>query len=192
MLASVRAKLSAIVIIAALGGIVFAFLSHKEQNRAPFVVQSEIRKQMRNIANPVVNISTTQGDLVIELYPEVAPQSVTAFKNWINTGLYEKRNFFSVVPNNYIMTGQLPGRETTNITLPLETSHFYNHKSKGVVGMYHPPRQRDGATNQFYISLSPLPDRDGNYTIIGQVRDGLDVLDKITTEDSVVTTQITK
>lgn len=192
MLASVRAKASAVMIVAALGGVVGALMMQEKENHAPLVVASEIRKQMRNISNPVASLTTTQGDIVIELFPEVAPVSTAAFKKWIESGFYEDRNFFSVVKSNYIMTGQLPGQETTQGNLPLETSHFYHHKNKGVVGMYHPPRQPNMATNQFYISLSPLPDRDGNYTIIGQVRDGLDVLDKITTEDKIISTQLAK
>lgn len=191
MFKTIKGKIIVILtIIFLVSTIYYRFTLPPAPNLAPEIVKSEIRKNASNISNPYAMISTIYGNIGIELYPEVAPQTVKKFTELIANNFYNNKKFFNVVKDNYIMAGEQPGLETTNISLPLETSPFYTHRNKGTVGMYHPTNKPDSANNQFYITLSPQPARDGAYTIFAQVRSGVEILDLIKEGDKIIDIKI--
>lgn len=127
-------------------------------------------------------IETDKGTMVIELYPEVAPVTVANFKKLISKGFYNGLTFHRVVPGFVIQGGDPTGYGTggPGYTIPAE----FNSKThlRGTVAMAR-ASDPDSGGSQFYICLAPQPSLDGQYTVFGQVVEGLDVIDKIEVDD---------
>jgi len=170
---------------------VYRLAGNETNNLAPRILKSDIEKTAKSVANPMVVMVTTKGEIGAELYPNVAPETTKNFLSLVGSDYYKGKSFFSVIDNNYVMAGEIPGKETTEVTSPLETSAFYNHRNKGVIGMHHQMGESESG-NQFYITLGQQPSRDSFYTIFGQVREGMDVLDKITQEDRIIKIKLLK
>ncbi len=125
-----------------------------------------------------VKIETEHGEILIKLYPDVAPNHVASFKALIATGYYDGLIFHRVI-SNFMAQGGDPtgtGRGGPGYTIKAE---FNNRKHvRGTLSMArtHDP---DSAGSQFFICFVPYPSLDGQYTVFGQVTEGLDVLDKI-------------
>jgi peptidylprolyl isomerase/peptidyl-prolyl cis-trans isomerase B (cyclophilin B) len=125
-----------------------------------------------------VKIETEHGEMMIELYPDVAPNHVASFKALITKGYYDGLIFHRVIPD-FMAQGGDPsgtGRGGPGYTIKAE---FNNRKHiRGTLSMArtHDP---DSAGSQFFICFVPYPSLDGQYTVFGQVTQGLDVLDKI-------------
>jgi peptidyl-prolyl cis-trans isomerase B (cyclophilin B) len=133
---------------------------------------------------PHVILETERGPLTIELFPDVAPKTVARFLDLVKKGFYDGQTFYRVVPNFLVQTGDPVGDGTggSGRTLPAE----FNDK-KHIVGTVGMARQRDpdSADSQFYISLEPQPFLDGQYTVFGQVVEGLDLLPQIKERDTI-------
>lgn len=125
-----------------------------------------------------VKIETEHGEMILELYPDVAPNHVASFKALIAKGFYDGLIFHRVIPN-FMAQGGDPsgtGRGGPGYTIKAE---FNNRKHlRGTLSMArtHDP---DSAGSQFFICFVPYPSLDGQYTVFGQVTEGLDVLDQI-------------
>jgi cyclophilin family peptidyl-prolyl cis-trans isomerase len=131
---------------------------------------------------PHVILETERGSLTIELFPNVAPKTVARFIELVKRGFYDGQSFYRLVPNYLVQTGDPVGDGTggSGRTLPAE----FNDK-KHVIGTVGMARQRDpdSADSQFYITLEPQPFLDGEYTVFGQVIEGLDLLPQIKERD---------
>ncbi|MFQ5768349.1 MAG: peptidylprolyl isomerase [Acidobacteriota bacterium] len=120
-------------------------------------------------------METSLGNLTIQLFPDIAPVTVRNFVDLSRQGFYDGLTFHYVRRGNIIMGGDPRGDGTggSGVTIPPE----FNDKKHltGSVGMV---RKMDpaSASSQFYICLSPQPERDGLFTLFGQVVEGLDTL----------------
>jgi len=136
-------------------------------------------------------IQTAKGNIVIELFPKVAPQTVNSFVFLSRAGFYDGLTFHRVVPGFVIQGGDPEGTGMggPGYTLPAEFSDV-----KHITGTVAMARASDpnSAGSQFYITLAPTPNLNGKYTVFGQVREGMDVvqsirkgdvMDKITIEE---------
>ena len=125
-----------------------------------------------------VKIETEHGEMMIELYPDVAPNHVASFKALIAKGYYDGLIFHRVIPD-FMAQGGDPsgtGRGGPGYTIKAE---FNNRKHiRGTLSMAR-THEPDSAGSQFFICFVPYPSLDGQYTVFGQVTQGLDVLDKI-------------
>jgi cyclophilin family peptidyl-prolyl cis-trans isomerase/HEAT repeat protein len=130
----------------------------------------------------LVTIETKKGNIVLELYPQWAPGSVANFLELAGTGFYNGKNFHRIVPN-FVIQGGCPrgdGYGALDYTIRTEIGlAWYN--ADGMLGMASAGPDTEGT--QFFITHSPAPHLDGHYTIFGKVRQGLDVVDKITPGD---------
>ena len=115
------------------------------------------------------------GTIVIELYPDLAPETVAWFQDRVTSEYYDDSKFHRVVKNS-VMEGGIPkdtDKVSTLPTLAEETSSLA--LSRGVVSLV-----RDEAMNgKFFVCLSDTPEYSGTHVPFGKVVDGLDVLDKI-------------
>jgi len=127
---------------------------------------------------PHVIIETDRGKLTLELYPDVAPRTVTRFVELVKKGFYNGLTFHRVVPKFLIQGGDPAGNGMGGSGLPIPAEFNEKKHGAGTVGMAR-LRDPDSADSQFYICLEPQPFLDGKYTVFGQVVDGLDVLPKI-------------
>ena len=130
--------------------------------------------------NPIVTMSIEgYGDIVIELYPDVAYNTVANFVTLVKDGFY-KDNYITRVQKGFVIQGG--GTKQLNYTIKGEFSsngveNDLKH-TKGVISMAR-GNNPDSANGQFFIMLGDSPSLDGNYAAFGKVIEGMDVIDKI-------------
>lgn len=117
---------------------------------------------------------TKGGEFVVELYPDKAPITVNSFVFLARDGFFDNTTFHRVLPGFMAQGGDPtgtggggPGYRFVN-----EDSDLRFDKA-GVVAMANAGRDTNGS--QFFITFGPQPRLDGDYTIFGQVIEGLDV-----------------
>ena len=139
----------------------------------------------------VAVLETTQGKIVIELYPDSAPVTVANFRKLIKRKFYDGLAFHRYVEDFVIQGGDPIGDGTGGPGYAI-IDEFNEHKHvTGAVAMAHAGPGTAGS--QFYICLAPAPHLNGGYTIFGQVIQGLenvfklrqgDKMTKVTLEDA--------
>ena len=135
--------------------------------------------------NPIVTFEMKDGDVFyIELYPEIAPNTVNNFISLAKKGFYNGLCFHRVIDGFMIQGGDPKGNGTggPGYTIRGEFSKngFKNdlkHK-RGVISMAR-SMMPNSAGSQFFIMHADAPHLDGQYAAFGQVIDGMDVIDKI-------------
>lgn len=143
----------------------------------------------------VATIKTAKGDIVVELYPKDAPQTVNNFVFLARDGFYNNLTFHRVEPGFVIQGGDPLGTGTggPGYTIPAEIKEKH---SKGAIAMARLPDQvnpkRDSSGSQFYITLEATPFLDGAYTAFGQVTQGMDVVQKIARGDVIQSISISE
>ena len=127
-------------------------------------------------------IETSKGQIVVRLFPGLAPGTVANFLQLSRDGFYDGLNFHRVVPN-FVIQGGCPrgdgyGSEDFSIRSELPPLHY---DDEGYIGMASAGNHTEGT--QFFITHSPTPHLDGNYTIFGKVESGMDVVHRIQQAD---------
>jgi len=135
----------------------------------------------------IATIKTDKGDIVIELNAKVAPKTVENFVKLSNQGFYDGLKFHRVEPGFVVQGGDPKGDGTggPGYDLPAEIStlkHLTGTVATARLGDAANPQKRSSGS-QFYITLAPAPFLDGQYTIFGQVTQGMDVVQKIAVGD---------
>lgn len=136
--------------------------------------------------NPMVRMSTSLGELTIELYPEQAPQSVDNFLAYTDDGFYDGTLFHRVIPGFVLQGGGFTAgmeRRETRVPIANESDNGLANL-RGTLSMARLPDPHS-ATSQFFVNLSDNPhlDHQGGsqwgYAVFGKVVDGIEVIDKI-------------
>jgi cyclophilin family peptidyl-prolyl cis-trans isomerase len=141
----------------------------------------------------VATLKTAKGNIVVEMYPKDAPQTVNNFVFLARDGFYSNLTFHRVEPGFVIQGGDPLGTGTggPGYTLPAEIKAKH---SQGAIAMARLGDQvnpkRDSSGSQFYITLAPQPGLDGGYTVFGQVTQGMDIVEKIARGDVIQTIAI--
>jgi peptidylprolyl isomerase len=137
---------------------------------------SDINSLSTNPENYVV-IYLENIALLIQLYPNIAPNSVARFKDLIRNNFYEKTNFFRFIPNYIIQAGDPSDSRYggEGKVIPIEKTSTLNF-SRGIVALANNGKVND---SQFFISYNSFPWLDGTATIIGKVVSGMDALDNL-------------
>ena len=136
--------------------------------------------------NEVAVIKTTEGEMVISFWPEVAPKTVENFKKLARQGFYDGTAFHRVVKGFMIQGGDPLTKDAANEESwgtggpGHKIKAEFNEKAhvRGVVSMarsQHP----DSAGSQFFVCLGDAPFLNRQYTAFGQLIKGDDVLGKI-------------
>ncbi len=130
-------------------------------------------------ANPVVKIETTMGDIVVELFPKEAPNTVGNFLTLTKKGFYDGIIFHRVIPNFMVQTGDPTGTGTggPGYKFADEFSKDLRHDRPGRLSMANAGPGTNGS--QFFITHVPTPHLDNRHSIFGQVIEGQDVVIKI-------------
>jgi cyclophilin family peptidyl-prolyl cis-trans isomerase/HEAT repeat protein len=142
--------------------------------------------------NPAVEIQTTRGTLLFELFPTEAPVHVHNFLKLAESGHYDGLNFHRVVPDFVVQGGDYRGdgngsRSWNEHALPQEfTTRRYVRGSLGMPRNENP----DSGGSQFFITHRPTPHLDGRYTLFGELRGGGDVLDRIEVGDRILAVRL--
>lgn len=135
---------------------------------------------------PKVLLVTTEGDIMIELFENHAPNTVANFIHLIrDQKFYDGKLFHLVKPGEYAMTGSPAGdgMGDAGYRIPCEC---YNEKIRshfrGTLSMMAPEKDRGGS--QFFITQQPNPHTyDGKYTAFGRVVEGMDVVMRLQNVD---------
>src|SRR5579872_432551 len=128
----------------------------------------------------VVYLDTKDGRVVIQLRPDLAPKNVAQVEQLTKQGFYNGLTFHRVIANFMAQAGAPTGTGAGGSNLPNLPAEFSTsaHFIRGTVGMARTEDQ-NSANSQFFICYASMPSLDGQYTIIGQVTSGMDVVDKI-------------
>lgn len=145
-------------------------------------------KEKTYMNNPVATITMQNGKrIVVELYPEVAPNTVNNFISLANSGFYNGLIFHRVIRGFMIQGGCPKGTGTGGpgycIKGEFSKNGFKNHlaHTRGVISMAR-AMNPDSAGSQFFIMHQDAPHLDGAYASFGKVVEGMDVVDEIADE----------
>ena len=138
--------------------------------------------------NPIVLLETTSGDILIELYPDKAPETVKNFLQYVDDGFYNNTIFHRVIPGFMIQGGGMGARmdeKTTRDPIKNEADNGVKNE-RGTIAMAR-TMEPHSASAQFFINLVDNdflnfsePTINGwGYCVFGKVTDGMDVVDKI-------------
>src|SRR5512133_203022 len=139
---------------------------------------------------PKVKFETTEGDFVVEVYPDKAPRTVENFLQYVKDKHYDGTIFHRVINNFMVQGGGYDTNYAQKATRPPVPHEGREALAKGgpknVVGTVAMARTNDpnSATAQFFVNvkdnafLDPSPQAPG-YTVFGRVLSGMDVIDKI-------------
>ena len=135
-------------------------------------------------ADPLDNVlllDLKDGRVTILLRPDLAPQHVERVKKLAREGFYDGIVFHRVIPGFMAQTGDPTGTGTGGSNYPDLPAEFSNKASfeRGTVGAAR-SSDPNSANSQFFIDFDAAPFLNGQYTIWGQVIDGMDAVDKIT------------
>lgn len=131
---------------------------------------------------PRVKFETSEGEFVVELFENEAPQTVGNFVNLVEKQFYNDLVFHLVRPGQFAQTGcpQGDGKGDAGYKIPCETDlPQIRHHFAGTLSMAHSGKDTGGS--QFFISHQPNRNYDGNYTAFGRVISGLDTVYKLKT-----------
>ena len=135
--------------------------------------------------NPVVALYVEKyGSIVIELYPDIAPNTVSNFVSLVESGFYDNNTFHRLVPGFVLQGGDPTGTGTGGpgytIKGEFSANGFENNlaHTKGVVSMAR-SQDNDSAGSQFFICLDSSKHLDKNYAAFGKVIDGMKLVEKI-------------
>lgn len=155
--------------------------------RLDALAQSQFSSCPNENVNPlkqyIATLHTPKGDLRIQLFPDKAPIAVSNFIFLAHKGWYNGNTFYRVLPGQMVMTGDPSGTGYGNPGYLFETEIPVSlaFDKPGIVAMDNNGPNTNGS--RFFITLSPAPNLDGQYTIFGQVLSGLEFLSSMTPRD---------
>ena len=118
------------------------------------------------------------GPVVIEMYPDSAPNHVKRIKELVRQGFYDGLKFHRVIEGFMAQTGDPTGTGTGGSGQNLKAECNSRHHGRGAVSMAR-AQNPDSADSQFFICFKDAGFLDGQYTVWGQVISGMEYVDQI-------------
>jgi len=146
---------------------------------------------------PRVEITTSRGAFVVELYENQAPNTVANFLSLIEQGFYNSMKFHAVVPGMWVQSGDPSQRTAAGVISAAALD--YTIKDELPEGTYRPhfagvismqSSAPDSAASEFVITLRPQSARDGRNTAFGRVIEGMRLVRLLTTDDSILDARV--
>jgi peptidylprolyl isomerase len=132
---------------------------------------------MTNTDNTLV-LDTTQGRVAIGMRPDLAPNHVARIKELVRDGFYDGVVFHRVIEGFMAQTGCPHGTGTGGSGRKLKAEFSKEKHVRGTVSMAR-AQNPDSADSQFFICFAESPSLNGQYTVWGQVTQGMENIDKI-------------
>ena len=160
------------------------------KNKCLFVEKNNLSKLKFKEPNNIAVMNVECGNVIIELYPDISPKAVERFKILIKQKMYDGSAFYKVSENTFIQVGDIEYGNINNLDyskigsgesgLGLLKSELSNDFifTEGSVGFAR-TTEFDTEDSEFFITLKEIPIYQGEYTPIGKVVYGLDILKKI-------------
>ena len=160
------------------------------KNKCLFVKNFDPAKIQFDKPKNIVVLNANCGNVIIELYPSISPNAVKRFKTLIKSGAYDDAAFHRVIENKLIQAGDLEFGKRKNLdygkvgtgksglgTINSELDGEFTYK-RGSVGLAR-TFELNTEDSQFFIILQDEPLFEGEYTPVGKVLYGMDVLEKV-------------
>jgi len=137
--------------------------------------------------NPIVTIEMEDGGkIVLELYPNKAPETVANFVDLVKKGFYNGLTFHRVISGFMIQGGDPQGTGTGGSDKTVKGEFAKNGFAqndlkhvRGTISMARLPNNPNSATSQFFIVHKNAPNLDGDYAAFGMVTSGIEEVDQI-------------
>jgi len=133
-----------------------------------------------NVQDPenALVLQLKDGPVIIEMYPDVAPNHVARIKELARQGFYDGLKFHRVIEDFMAQTGDPLGNGTGGSGKNLKAEFNSKHHGRGTVSMARASNP-DSGDSQFFICFADAGFLDGQYTVWGQVVSGMEYVDKI-------------
>ncbi|RDE09318.1 peptidylprolyl isomerase [Pelagibacterium lacus] len=126
---------------------------------------------------PIAILTLETGEVTIALRPDLAPQHVARMTELANSGFYDGLKFHRVIDGFMAQTGDPRGNGTGGSDLPDLAAEFSNESFvRGTLGMAR-SMDPNSANSQFFIVTADSPHLNGQYTLFGNVIEGMDLVD---------------
>ncbi len=129
------------------------------------------------------------GTIKLEFYPDSAPLHVANFEKLANSGFYNGLNFHRVEPGFVVQGGDPNGDGTGGPGWNVKAEFSSRKHLTGTLAMARSSNP-DSAGSQFYICLAPAPFLNGNYTVFGQVTEGMELVQQIKRGDKMTSVKV--
>ena len=157
-----------------------------------FDIEGNEAKLNYDTENPLVAMQIENyGAIVIELYPEYAPNTVNNFITLVKEGFYDNNNFHRLA-KNFVLQGGDPNGDGTGgpgykIYGEFKDNGYYKNTLKHERGTVSMARSTlpNSAGSQFFICLEAAPNLDDQYAAFGKVIDGMEIIDKIEAKETI-------
>jgi peptidylprolyl isomerase len=126
----------------------------------------------------VATIETNKGTIRLELFADKVPNTVANFEKLAGQGFYNGLKFHRVIPNFMIQTGCPQGTGTGGTGQKIKAEFSKEKHVRGTVSMARAANP-DSGDSQFFICFTEAPWLNGQYTVWGNVTDGMENVDKI-------------
>ena len=140
-------------------------------------------------------IKTNKGDIVVELYPDKVPLTVTNFLTLAKSGYYDGIKFHRIIEDFMAQVGDPLTKDDSKQAMWGTGGPGYNiadefdpsltHSSEGILSMANAGPNTGGS--QFFITYEATPWLDGKHAVFGKVTSGMDVLRQLEIGDQIVT-----
>jgi len=145
----------------------------------------QFQESIKGKKNPIATIEMEDGaNIKIELYPQIAPNTVKNFISLAEKGFYNGKIFHRVIPGFMIQGGSPEGTGIGGAGYSIKGEFTENgfkndlKHTKGVISMAR-SKSPDSAGSQFFIMTADSPHLDGKYASFGKVLEGMEEVDKI-------------
>ncbi len=167
------------------------------KNKCLFIEKNNLTNFNFNEPNNIAVMDVECGNVIIELYPDISPKAVERFKILIEKKMYDGSAFYKVSENTFVQAGDIEYGNINNLDyskigsgksgLGLLKSELNNDFKfiEGSVGFAR-TTEFDTEDSEFFITLKEIPIYQGEYTPIGKVIYGLDILTKIKTGNKAI------
>jgi peptidyl-prolyl cis-trans isomerase B (cyclophilin B) len=132
-----------------------------------------------DLAKYWVLLATNRGDILVEFWPDVAPNHVRNFLDLAYSGFYNGITFHRVIPGFMIQGGDPDGTGSGGGPRKLKAEFSNKKHVRGVLSAARLGHDVNSATSQFFIMHQDSPHLDGQYSAFGMVVTGMDAVDKI-------------
>lgn len=138
----------------------------------------------------IATISTPRGDIVAQLRPDLAPQTVNNFVFLAREGFYDGLTWHRVLQDFMAQGGDPLGDGTggAGYNVPAEFTNEVSFDRPGILAMAR-ANDPNSASSQFFITTAPAPWLDGQYTVFGEVIEGQEIVNAIPLRDPMTATE---
>jgi cyclophilin family peptidyl-prolyl cis-trans isomerase len=138
--------------------------------------------------NNTLKITTNKGSFSIELRPDWSLETVLKIQELVQAGYYNGKVFHRVVPGFVVQTGCPRGDGWGSPGFIMKSNYSEQEFTRGAVGMASAGTDTESA--QWFISLAPTPHLNSRYTLLGQVIQGMNIVERLSIGDQILHTEI--